>query len=134
MKTSLCVVIVALAVVVPALYASQTQNGSHSYVQGTVVDVQKHEVYSPEYSVGGSNPSDAPLASRYYAYEISIRVDCKTYVGRYETPFNYLPVAFTSNQPIRVRLTRHVMYFDLPADPELRMGIVHRSSECGQLR
>ena len=133
MKTSLCVVLVAV-VVVPALYASQIQNSSQTYAQGTVVEVQKHEVYSPEYSAGGSNPSDASLASRYYAYEVSIRVDCRTYVGRYETPFNYLPAAFTPNQAIQVRVTRHVMYFDLPADPELRMGIVHHSSECGQNR
>jgi len=133
MNKNLGIVIVALVVVVPALYASQRQNTPSPYVQGTVLEVQKQEVYSPD-TVGGSNPSDATLTSRYYAYEVSIRVDCKTYVGRYETPFDYLPVAFTANQPIQVRLARHVMYFDLPAYPNMRMGIVHRSAECGQNR
>ena len=134
MKRNLCIAIAVLVVVVPGLYASQTQGSSNSYVQGTVVDVQKHQVYSPAYTIGGSNPSDAPLTSQYYAYEVSVRVDCQTYVGRYETPFNYLPSAFTLDQPIQVRLTKHVMYFDLPNDPDMRMGIVRRSSECGQNR
>ncbi|HLW88921.1 MAG TPA: hypothetical protein VKR57_10550 [Terriglobales bacterium] len=127
MKRNLWVGIAALVFVVPSLYASQ-------YVEGTVIEVQKHKVYSPEYTMGGSNPSDAPLTSRYYAYEISIRIDCQTYIGRYETPFNYLTSAFTPNRPVQVRLTKHVMYFDLPNDPDMRMGIVHRRSECVQKR
>ena len=123
---------VAALVVAPMLNASPTRTSQ--YAQGTVVDVQKHKVYSPEVTIGGSNPSDAPLTSRYYAYDVSVRVDCKTYVGRYETPFNYLPSAFTPDKPIQVRLTKHVMYFDLPNDPDMRMGIVRRRSECDQKR
>ncbi len=133
MKTNLCLAI-AVLVTAPMLYASQTQGHSYPYVQGTVVAVQKHKVYSPDSTIGGSNPSDAPLTSQYYAYEVSVRIDCKTYVGRYETPFNYLPSVFTPDQPIQLRLTRHVMYFDLPYDPDMRMGIIHRSSGCGQNR
>ena len=133
MKKHLCFVI-TLLVMAPILYASPTQRNANPYVQGTVVAVQKHKVYSPDYMMGGSNPSDAPLTSQYYAYEVSVRVDCKTYVGRYETPFNYLPSVFTPDQPIQLRLTKHVMYFDLPYNPDMRMGVIHRSSECGQNR
>jgi len=125
---------IAVLVIAPMLNASPTRSNSNPYVQGTVVQVQKHKVYFPESTMGGSNPSDAPLASRYYAYEVSVRVDCKTYVGRYETPFNYLPSAFTPDQPIELRLTKHVMYFDLPYDPDMRMGIIRRRSGCGQNR
>jgi hypothetical protein len=133
MKKNLCICIAAFASVMPALYAAEPGH-SNAYVQGTVVGVQQHKAYSPEATLGGSNPSDAPLTSRYYAYEVSVRVDCETYVGRYETPFKYLPSAFTTDQPIQVRLTRHVMYFDLPNDPDMRMGIVRRSSSCSQNR
>jgi len=133
MKRNLCICIVVFVVVVPALYAAEPGHSS-PYVQGTVVHVQQHKVYSPDSMIGGSNPSDAPLTSRYYAYEVSVRVDCTTYVGRYETPFNYIPSEFTSNQTIQVRLTKHVMYFDLPNDPDMRMGIVRRRSDCGQNR
>ena len=114
MKKNLCIGI-AVLVMVSMLNASPALGASNPYVQGTVVDVQKHKVYSPDYMMGGSNPADAPpLTSRYYAFEVSVRVDCKTYVGRYETPFNYLPSVFSVNQPIQLRLTKHVMYFDLP--------------------
>ncbi|MFZ0285533.1 MAG: hypothetical protein WAL32_09900 [Terriglobales bacterium] len=134
MKGNLWISFVVLSVAAPALYASQLPSRSTSYWQGTVVEVQKHKVYSPDYMMGGSNPSDAPLTSRYYAFEVAVRVACNTYVGRYETEFNYLPSAFTPNQPIRVRLTKHVMYFDLPNDPDMRMGIVRHSLDCAQNR
>ena len=133
MHKKLCFCIAALLILVPALYAAK-HSRSDSYVQGTVVMVKKQKIYSPDTTLGGSNPSDAPLASRSYAYEVSVRVDCKIYVGRYETPFNYLPSAFTPDQPIPVRLTKHVMYFDLPNDPDMKMGIVRRKSECGTTR
>jgi hypothetical protein len=133
MKKSIYVAL-AVLVVVPTLNASPTRTSSNAYVQGVVIEVQKRKIYSPDFTIGGSNPSDAPLTSRYYAYEVSVRVDCKTYVGRYETPFNYLPSEFTSSQPIQVRLTKHVMYFDLPNNPDLRMGIVRRKEGCGANR
>ncbi|MGA8492450.1 MAG: hypothetical protein WB711_18635 [Terriglobales bacterium] len=129
----ICIAI-AVLVIVPVLNASPTRNNSSLFVQGTVLRVEQHKVYSPEYTIGGSNPSDAPLTTRYYAYEVAVRVNCKTYVGRYETLLNYLPSEFTPNEPIQVRLTKHVMHFDLPYDPDLRMGIVRRKSDCGQNR
>jgi len=125
---------VTVLLVVPMLNASVTRGKLNPFVQGTVVEIQKHKVYSPETTLGGSNPSDAPLTSQYYAYEVSVRVDCTTYIGRYETPFNYLPSVFSPNQPIQVRLTKHVMYFDLPNDPDMRMGIIHRRPACGSAR
>jgi hypothetical protein len=130
MKTTFALYITAFAIIVPTLYAAEQVNST--YVQGTVVRVQQHKVYSPEVMMGGSNPSDAPLASRSYAYEVSVRVDCDTYVGRYATPFNYLPSAFTADQSIQVHLTKHAMYFDLPGDLDMKMGIVRRTSECAQ--
>jgi hypothetical protein len=133
MKKNLRICIVVFVVVVPALHAAEPGHPNPN-VQGTVVHVQQHKVYSPDSMIGGSNPSDAPLTSRYYAYEVSVRVNCETYVGRYETPFNYLPSEFTSSQPIQVRLTKHVLYFDLPNNPDLRMGIVRRKEGCGANR
>lgn len=112
------------------LFGISAQQKSHAFVRGIVVAVQKYRVQSPEFTSGGSNPSDAPLVSQYYRFEVAIKVDCKTYVGRYETLFNYLPSAFIADRSIPVRLTRHVMYFDLPNDPDMRMGIVSRRAVC----
>lgn len=120
--------ILLIWVATPSVFAARNRNPE--IVQGTVVAVQKSRVQSPEYTMGGSNPSDAPLTSRYYTFEVSIRVGCETYVGRYETPLNYLPSAFTADRPVTMRLTKHVMYFDLANDPDLRMGIIRRKSTC----
>ena len=136
MKRNLFITIAAVIVASSMLYASHTQNSSAQYTQGTVVRVQKQVVSSPADAL--TTPTDAPLASRDYAYEVAVRVDCKTFTGRYETAFDYLPSAFTVDHPIQVRAGRHAMYFDLPNHPEMRMGIVHRSTvssaDCGQNR
>jgi hypothetical protein len=99
-------------------------------VHGKIVAAEKRRVESPDYPVGGSNPSDAPLTSRYYEFEVSIRVACTTYVGTYQTPFNYLPLAFNPNQSIAFRLTKHVMYFDSPGVEDIRMHIRTSRKEC----
>lgn len=131
MKVSARVVIFLIAglLFAPSVHGATTRN-----VQGTVVEVQKHRLQFPGYTMGGSNPSDAPLTSRYYVFEVSIRVGCETYVGRYQTPFNFLPSLFTPDQRIEVRLTKHVMYFELPYSGGIRMSIVHRHRECGDKR
>jgi hypothetical protein len=103
-------------------------------VEGTVVEVRKERVQSPEYTIGGSNPSDAPLAARFYSFEVSIRVGCTTYVGRYQTPMNYLPATFAAGQHITFHLSKHVMSFDLPYSAGIRMPIIRRRNECGKNR
>jgi hypothetical protein len=122
------------AVLVGLVFNPAAQAYSAEFVRGTVVRVQKHKTQFPEYTVGGSNPSDAPLSTSYYSFEVSIRSACTIYVGRYLTPFNYLPSAFTDDKSVSVRLTKHVMYFELPDHPDLRMGIVHRTNVCGTNR
>jgi len=122
-----------MLVALPMFYVSPSRN-AREYVEGTVVGVESHQVESPGFTVGGSNPSDAPLTSHYYVYEVSIRVGCETYVGRYETPFHYLPSAFASAQRLELRLTKHVMYFEIPYSDGIRMGIVRRYRECGTNR
>jgi hypothetical protein len=98
---------------------------SKPYVPATVLQVEKHEIGSPVYT-GGGNPSDTPLRSEYYAYEVSVRVNCGTYVARYETPFDYIPSAFAPGHTVPVRITKHVLYFSVPDYQEMKMGIVHK--------
>lgn len=124
---------IVMASLVPWLSASQNQN-SNQHVRGIVTGVKKQRIDSAEYAIAGSSPSDAPLTSRYYAFDVSVRVDCTTYTGRYTTPLNYLPSIFTPAQPIQLRLTRHVMYFDLPNDPDMKMGIIRRRRDCDRSR
>jgi hypothetical protein len=125
MQKHLCIAIFVIVMTAGALYAKAKSPQSNAFVQGTVLSVQKEDVQSPQ-AMGGTNPTDAPLQSTYYAYNVSIHVGCATYVGRYETPFNYFPSAFSPNHSIAVRLTKHVMYFDVPGENEMKMAIVQR--------
>jgi hypothetical protein len=125
MKYTLMACAFLLVSLVPSLNASKVQDQTHNYQQGTILSVEKHEVHSPEYS-GGSNPSDAPLTSTFYAYDVSVRADCGTYVARYESPTEYLPSQFASGHPIQVRITKHFAYFNVPINREMKMAITHR--------
>lgn len=128
MKSKVCAGIFAFVFLVTSLHASVKQPQSNRYQQGTVLSVERQEVASY------AGP-DLPLRSEYYAYDVSVRVGCGIYVGHYETSFDYLPFAFSPNQLIPVRLTKYVMYFDVPGERDMEMGIVRhnddRAAPCG---
>lgn len=126
MKNFCVICMVAAFVWAPAANAKAAKPASakkSAYVAGTVVQIQKNQ---PRSNYAGSSPSDAPLESNVFDYEISVRVNCETYVGRYQSGFDYLPAVFTPNRAVEVRLQKHVMYVDVPGDQEYRMGIISR--------
>jgi hypothetical protein len=125
MKCILPVCMFLLGSVSPSLHASKVQDQTLSYQQGTILGVEEHEVHSPQYS-GGSNPSDEPLSNAVYFYDITVRVDCGTYLAHYESPIDYLPSAFAVHQPIAVHVAKHFLYFRLPVAGEMKMAIRHR--------
>jgi hypothetical protein len=125
MKYILPVCMFFLLSVAPSLRASKVQDQTRYYQQGTILSVEDHEVHSPQYS-GGSNPSDEPLSNAVYVYDITVRVDCGTYLAHYESPIDYLPSAFAAHQPIAVHVTKHFVYFRLPVAGEMKMAIRHR--------
>jgi hypothetical protein len=130
-KVRVCATVALFISVMSSCYAYGVHRPKEEQVRGQVLAVRKSRVQSPEYTMGGSNPSDAPLTSRYYEFEVSIRVGCMRHVGKYQTAFNYLPAAFDPDQAIQFRLTKHVMYFDVPDTAGIRMHIIHRRNECG---
>jgi hypothetical protein len=91
------------------------------YWSGTVVSVESHEAAPSNYV--GSNPSDAPMQSEVYSYDIGIRVGCTVYRTQYDSAIDYLPAVFTANHPIRVNLRKHVMNVNIPGYREVRMPI-----------
>jgi hypothetical protein len=123
----------ALILFAPLVSANATKRDEgkkNQYLPGIVVTVQKHEAES---NYVGDNPSDAPLQSTAFAYDVSLRVSCGTYVGRYQSALNYLPAVFTPNRPVEVRLQKHVMYVEVPGEQEYKMGIVDQprgSNSC----
>lgn len=125
MNTKAYLSVPVLVVTMLALSANAKEVQPKGFQQGTVVSVERQEVVSPNQCCYSG--SDAPLQTQYYAFDVSVKVGCGTYLGRYESYIDYLPSAFSANKEIPVRLTKHVMYFDVPGERDMKMGILHRS-------
>ncbi len=119
----------------PFAYASSKHAQSNPFLEGSVLQVEKHETTQ---STAGSNPSDAPLPGpETYNYDISVRVNCGTYVGRYESWYDYLPAGLSANHKVQLRLARGTMYLDVPNQGEVPLPIVSRHQDrrpCGGLK
>ena len=131
MKNRLCVSILAIVSALPIPYAVGQSKRSQP---GTIVSVQKQDVSTPPVRTGAS-ADRTPLQSHYYLYDVSVRLNCDVYVGRYETELDDLPSALSANNSVPVRLVKHSMYLDFPGDT-LKMKVVHhtvsREEACGK--
>lgn len=132
MKNKLCVCAFVLATSATLLCANKKEEQTQGYQEGTILSIQ-----SSGWRLPWPTPSvviisgDAPAVSEIYEYDIAVKLNSGTYVGRYESYFDYLPLAtcaFYPNQSLPVRLTRNVVHFKLP-DREVEMGIVSRPGE-----
>jgi hypothetical protein len=122
MKQGLMLSILIGGVLLTSVFAVNKQE---NYQPATVVSVASLE--TPSNNFAGSNPSDAPMQSEVYSYDIGIRLGCTVYRTRYDSAFDYLPAVFSLNHPIQVNLRRHVLHVNLPGDREVRMGIYGHS-------
>ena len=125
----LAVVLAVLSATLAAVSASAKESKIKQYLEGTVVRVDKHE---SEQVVSGENPSDAPLADpETFAYDVAVHVNCGTYVGRYQSWYDYVPSVFAADRKIQLRLTRSVMYVSIPNEKEIELAIVSKHVERG---
>jgi hypothetical protein len=125
MKHRLCVGILAIVSAVPIPYAG---GQSKQLQQGTIVCVQKQDVSAPPVRTG-ADPVRTPLQSHYYLYNVSVRLNCDVYVGRYESELNDLPSALSANNSVPVRLMKHTMYLDFPGDSVQMRILRHKVSQ-----
>jgi hypothetical protein len=119
MKKSLLLLALLLGASLTGVHASTKQ----PYQRATVVSVTHHE--TPSNYIG--DPTDAPLQSEVYSYDIGIQLNCTLYVVRYQTGLDYLPSVFSANQTVEVSPQKNVMYVVLPDGREVRLGIGGRS-------
>jgi hypothetical protein len=123
------IVIAVLAAMLAVINASAKESKIRQYFEGTVIRVDKYE---PQQVVAGQNPSDAPLADpETFAYDVAVHVNCGTYVGRYQSWYDYVPSVFAADRKIQLRLTRSVMYVNVPNEKELELSIVSKHIERG---
>ena len=101
------------------------------FQQGTVVKVDRQEVQAPNNCCYSG--TDTPLQNQYYAYEVTVRVGCTDYVGRYESYLDFFPSAITAGKSVQVRPEKHDLYFETPIWSDGKVPIVRRVSaaSCG---
>jgi hypothetical protein len=114
------------AIAISAMHASSSTQ-LKPFETATVVSVHKQEIEEPRY-YGGDNPSDAPLRSEIYAYDVTLRTRCGTYVTRYESPYDYFPEAIAANSQIPVRIGKRDIAFNL-GYRQMQMPIAHRKKD-----
>jgi hypothetical protein len=120
MKLRSCVSIFAIVTTMAITFAV---GQSKQPQQGTIVQVRKQDVSTPPVRTG-ADADRTPLESHYYLYNVSVRLNCDIYVGRYESELNDLPSELSANNSVPVRLQKHMMYLDLQGDT-VKMRIVH---------
>ncbi len=120
MKVRLCVSILAIVSAVTITYAV---GQSKQPQQGAIVNVQKQDIATPPVRTG-ADPVRTPLQLHYYLYNVSVRLNCDVYVGRYESELDNLSSELSANNSVPVRLLKRVMYLDFPGDT-VKMQIVH---------
>lgn len=104
-----------------------TAETSRTFQRAVIVSAQKHEPDSPHYN----KRMDATAAATEYDYDISIRLNCSIYVGRYLSAIDYLPGVFAADQTIEISLEKRVMFVKVPGTGEIRMGIVRHYAALG---
>ncbi len=86
---------------------AQTEAAKKGY-QATVIHVDEHMM--PANLIGGVTDMDNEVPQpQHYVYDVKVRLGCDVYVGRYESPVNHLPPAFSPNHNLSVRLNGDLM-------------------------
>jgi hypothetical protein len=118
--------VIFLAVLTVTAFAKVS---SKSYLDGTILRVERVES-SARPSL--DNASDAPMADpETFSYNVSVHVNCGTYVGRYENWYDFVPSVLAPNQKIQLRLTRSAMFVPMSNQKEIEMSIVSKHREAG---
>jgi hypothetical protein len=111
-----------------AALASGSASKSQTYEHATVLKVQEEATQPADV---GSNPSDAPLSSPTYSYKVWLRVDCVTYVARYDSWSDQPDPMFSPNRVIAVNTRKHDLRASGPGGRETRMSIITHSAIPG---
>jgi hypothetical protein len=102
-------------------------DSSRKFQKAVVVTVQEREPNMPR----RRNPTDAPVARSEKDYDISLRVNCTVYVGRYESETEDLPGAFAVGQALDVSRGKHVLYVKIPGSRDTQMTLIRRYAATG---
>jgi hypothetical protein len=100
---------------------------TRQFQRATVVSVEKHD---PDVALH-RKLVDAPTPSSEYDANVSIRLNCVMYLGRYKSAIDYLPGVFVSGQSVEVSPGKHFLYVKVPGTGEVKLRIVRHDAVVG---
>ncbi len=101
---------------------------TRQFQQAVVVNSEKHERIT---SVRRPKETDAPAPSTEFSYDISMRIGCTIYVGRYRSELDFVPEEFGANKTIDISPEKHLVYAKVAGRPDVKMTLVRTASATG---
>jgi hypothetical protein len=100
---------------------------TRQFQTAVVVKVEKHE---PEVALH-RKITDAPAPLSEYDANVSIRLNCVVYLGRYKSAIDYLPGVFVAGQSVEASPEKPWLYVKVPGTGEVKLRIVRRDPVAG---
>lgn len=100
---------------------------TRQFQKAVVVRAEKYEPSMPHHG----KFTDAPAPSSEYDANVSIRLNCTEYLGRYKSAIDYLPGVFVPGQSVDVSPEKHFLYVKVPGSGEVKLRIVRRDPVAG---
>jgi len=97
------------------------------FQNATVVSAEKYEPPT----VLHRKVTDAPAPSYENDFNVSIRLNCVVYLGRYKSAFAYVPSVFAAGQSVEVSPGKTWLYVKVPGTGEVKLRIVRRDPVAG---
>jgi hypothetical protein len=115
----------AILVALPLWVLAQSRPGEGSELQaGKILSVQAHEEGRPFDWIGRSA---IPIYDHYPFYDLTVALNWKTYVVRYESQTGYFPAAWKPGSVLQVRLGRGRLYLVRYDGEEVPASIIRTS-------
>jgi hypothetical protein len=103
-----------------------SNSSARQFQTAVVLSVQNHE---PEVSYH-RKVTDAPAPPSEYDADVSIRLNCVVYLGRYKSAIAYLPGVFVSGQSVEVSPEKPWLYVKVPGTGEVKLRIVRSDPDA----
>ncbi len=100
---------------------------TREFQKAVVVSVEKYEPPTALHR----KVTDAPDPSSEYDANVSIRLNCVVYLGRYKSAIDYLPGVFAAGQSVEVSPEKPWLYVKVSGTGEVKLRIVRRRPIAG---
>ena len=95
---------------------------TRQYQKAVVVSVENHE---PATSLH-RKVTDAADALTEFDANVSIRLNCVVYLGRYKSAIDYMPSVFAPEQAVEVSPEKNFLFVKVPGNGDVKLRIVRR--------